>query len=42
MWDTIVQITESDVDFDSVRDDPRFVAMMAEAKQRLGMVDELI
>ena len=40
--DTIVQITESDVDFDSVRDDPRFVAMMAEAKQRLGMVDELI
>lgn len=40
--DTIVQITESDVDFDSVRDDPRFVAMMAEAKQRLGMVDQNI
>ena len=33
----IVSLTEGDVDFDGIRHDPRFKAMIAEAKQRLGM-----
>lgn len=36
-----VRITETDTDFDAIRDDPRFQAMIAEAKKRLGM-DEAV
>ena len=32
-----VRITETDTDFDPIRDDPRFQAMIADAKKRLGM-----
>ena len=32
-----VRITETDTDFDAIRDDPRFQAMIDEAKKRLGM-----
>ena len=32
-----VRITETDTDFDAIRDDPRFQAMIADAKKRLGM-----
>jgi len=32
-----VRITETDTDFDAIRDDPRFQAMIAAAKKRLGM-----
>jgi adenylate cyclase len=32
-----VRIAETDPDFDSIRDDPQFEAIMAEAKERLGM-----
>jgi adenylate cyclase len=32
-----VRIAETDTDLDSLRDDPRFDTMLAEAKQRLGM-----
>ena len=32
-----VRIAETDTDFDSIRDDPRFQEMIAEAKKRLGM-----
>jgi adenylate cyclase len=32
-----VRITETDTDFDPIRDDPRFKAMIADAKKRLGM-----
>jgi adenylate cyclase len=35
--DTIVKIAESDVDLDPLREDPRYVAMIADAKQRLGL-----
>ena len=34
-----VRIIETDTDLDAIRDDPRFQAMIAEAKQRLGMTD---
>jgi len=34
-----VRITETDTDFDAIRDDPRFKAMIADAKKRLGMTD---
>ena len=36
-----VRITETDTDFDAIRDDPRFQAMIADAKKRLGM-DEAV
>jgi adenylate cyclase len=32
-----VRIAETDTDFDSIRDDPRFQTMLAQAKQRLGI-----
>ncbi|HWJ59375.1 MAG TPA: tetratricopeptide repeat protein, partial [Sphingomicrobium sp.] len=31
------RITETDTDFDAIRDDPRFQPMIADAKKRLGM-----
>ena len=35
--ETIVHITESDFDLDSIRVDPRFEVMIADAKRRLGV-----
>jgi adenylate cyclase len=32
-----VRIAETDTDFDSIRDDPRFQTMLSSAKERLGM-----
>jgi adenylate cyclase len=32
-----VRVAETDTDFDSIRDDPRFQAILAQAKQRLGI-----
>jgi adenylate cyclase len=32
-----VRIAETDTDFDSIRDDTRFTAMLAQARQRLGI-----
>jgi adenylate cyclase len=34
---TQIRHLEADPDFDLIRDDPRFKAMVSEAKQRLGM-----
>ena len=34
-----IRVTETDTDFDAIRDDPRFQAMIAAAKKRLGMED---
>jgi adenylate cyclase len=36
-----VSIAETDTDFDSIRDDPRFQAMLADAKKRLGMKEPM-
>jgi adenylate cyclase len=36
---TEIRHMEVDPDLDSIRDDPRFKAMLADAKQRLGMVE---
>ena len=36
-----VRVTETDTDFDSIRDDPRFQAMVADAKKRLGMKEPI-
>jgi adenylate cyclase len=32
-----VRVAETDTDFDSIRDDPRFQAMLADSKKRLGI-----
>ena len=37
-----VYVTENDADFDSLRDDPRFDALVASAKQRLGIEDSSV
>jgi adenylate cyclase len=34
-----VRIAESDTDFDSIRDDPRFQTMLSSAKQRVGIAE---
>lgn len=34
---TMINIAESDVDLDAIRNDPRFEAMMSQAKSRLGL-----
>ena len=34
-----IRLAETDPDFDSIRDDPRFQKMIAEAKKRLGIAD---
>ena len=36
---TEVRHVEVDPDLDSLREDPRFIAMLASAKQRLGMAE---
>jgi adenylate cyclase len=36
---TIIRHLEVDPDLDPIRDDPRFTAMLAGAKKRLGIVD---
>ena len=37
-----VMIAETDTDFDSIRDDPRFRKMIADAKKRTGIKDEQV
>ncbi len=37
-----VTIAETDTDFDSIRDDPRFVQLIGDARKRLGMKDEQV
>ena len=37
-----VMIADTDTDFDSVRDDPRFQKIMADAKKRLGMEESVL
>jgi adenylate cyclase len=36
----ILRHTETDPDFDSIRDDPRFAAMVERARKRLGITEE--
>jgi adenylate cyclase len=36
----ILRHTETDPDFDSIRDDPRFAAMVGRARKRLGITEE--
>ena len=36
---TEIRHVEVDPDLDKIRDDPRFVAMLASAKQRMGMAE---
>lgn len=38
----MLRLTETDPDFDGIRDDPRFQKMLADAKKRLGIEEETV
>jgi adenylate cyclase len=35
--ESIIRVADADTDLDAIRDDPRFQAMLVQAKQRLGI-----